>query len=345
MRRAALAALVALAAAAPGHAARPAPSWAQPAIDVVVSRGLMAADAATFRPNDVLTQGELTALVTGLAGKPPAVAAPAAAPVTLAGLDVQLVRAVGLEDAAAAVTRAARRAGLAPPGRFGAEVVARLLGLRKNHLAASEHLELLPNDLATRAEAAYSAARVLRLGSAEIENVRAAAMAFALPVLDPLQRQVLAAAARFVGFPYVWGGESERAEGPAWPFGPQVQGGFDCSGYAWRVYRLQAYPDAPALAGVLRGRTTFGLSGEVPRAARIPLATIAPGDLLFFGTQGARSTPAQIIHLSIYAGNGWMLHSSDRGVTLVPLTGWYRTSFAWARRPLAEAGLAAAPTS
>jgi hypothetical protein len=34
-----------------------------------------------------------------------------------------------------------------------------------------------------------------------------------------------------------------------------------------------------------------------------------------------------------------MIHSSGQGVALSPLTGWYKTNFAWARRPLAEAGL------
>jgi hypothetical protein len=35
-----------------------------------------------------------------------------------------------------------------------------------------------------------------------------------------------------------------------------------------------------------------------------------------------------------------MVHSSSRGTTIAPLDGWYVASFAWARRPLAEAGLA-----
>ena len=43
--------------------------------------------------------------------------------------------------------------------------------------------------------------------------------------------------------------------------------------------------------------------------------------------------------MGIYLGNGWMVHSSDRGTTLTPMTGWYETRFAWGRRPLAEAGL------
>ena len=45
--------------------------------------------------------------------------------------------------------------------------------------------------------------------------------------------------------------------------------------------------------------------------------------------------------MGIYVGNGWFVHSSDEGVTLQPLDGWYATRFAWARRPLAEAGLTA----
>jgi hypothetical protein len=49
--------------------------------------------------------------------------------------------------------------------------------------------------------------------------------------------------------------------------------------------------------------------------------------------------------MGIYVGSGWIAHSSRFGTTLVPLEGWYRTRFAWGRRPLAEAGLAPAPAS
>jgi hypothetical protein len=34
-----------------------------------------------------------------------------------------------------------------------------------------------------------------------------------------------------------------------------------------------------------------------------------------------------------------MVHSSGDGTTITPFDGWYRESFAWARRPLREAGL------
>jgi cell wall-associated NlpC family hydrolase len=59
---------------------------------------------------------------------------------------------------------------------------------------------------------------------------------------------------------------------------------------------------------------------------------------MFFG-RGPRSKPAQIDHAAIYLGNGWLVQSSGYGVALAPFDGWYRSSFAWARRPLAEAGL------
>jgi cell wall-associated NlpC family hydrolase len=66
---------------------------------------------------------------------------------------------------------------------------------------------------------------------------------------------------------------------------------------------------------------------------------VQPGDLLFFGSAGPRSKPAQINHMGIYLGSGWFVQSSDQGVALSPLTSaWYSSRFAWARRPLAEAG-------
>jgi len=59
----------------------------------------------------------------------------------------------------------------------------------------------------------------------------------------------------------------------------------------------------------------------------------------FFGAAGSHSTGGQIIHTGIYVGDGWFIHSSGEGVALASLTGWYRTEFAWGRRPLREAGL------
>lgn len=311
-------------------------SWAQGPIRLVVTHGLMARSAAAFRPNDALTQAELQDLVAGLTEEPPKEVANPEAPVTMAQLDARLVRVLELSSEASTFYEAAAAAGLRPPARFGTEVVARLLGLRTNHPTGQDDLERLPSDPAPRAEVAYSVAQILRMSDWETKNVEDAAAAFEIPTLTPWQRRVLATAVGFIGFPYVWGGESEW---PASPFGLQARGGFDCSGFAWRVYKLQSYRSAPQLANTLRGRTAAAMAGEVPRRMRIMLARLAPGDLLFFGDGGRRAKPGQVDHMGIYLGNGWLIHSSRYGVALAPVAGWYDNRLAWGRRPLAEAGL------
>jgi cell wall-associated NlpC family hydrolase len=223
--------------------------------------------------------------------------------------------------------------------RFGSEAVARLLGLRTNHPAALDALELSPGEPATRAEAAFSAARVLRFREGETESAQEVAATFALPALTPWQKRILTTAARFLGYPYVWGGESELKQSV---YGPQVHGGFDCSGFVWRVYRLQSYANGGRLAATLRGRTTYSMSGEVPQAKRISFADLEPADVIFFGARGPKSKPPQVDHMGIYLGNGWFIHSSSYGVALATLSGWYERRFAWGRRPLAEAGLVSA---
>jgi cell wall-associated NlpC family hydrolase len=118
-----------------------------------------------------------------------------------------------------------------------------------------------------------------------------------------------------------------------------MPGGFDCSGFVWRVFKLQPFAAAPSLARVLVGRTTYEMSGEVTRGARVTRDALRPGDIVFFGSRGPRSRPSEVGHMGIYVGNDWLVHSSRFGTTLVPMTGWYATSFAWGRSPLVEAGL------
>jgi cell wall-associated NlpC family hydrolase len=309
-------------------------SWAAPEIATVVADGLMGSDLDTFRPDDPLTAGDLADVLAAF-GLTSSVADPAR-PVTMRELDARLVTASGLRPEAREIREAALEAGLSPTQYLGTETVARLLGLRLNHPRAQEQLELQLSQPATRAEAAYSVARLLTISEAELESVRAEAGSFVSPVLTTWQQAVLRRALHFVGAPYVWAGMSERTQRL---YDGTMPGGFDCSGFVWRVYKLQPFAGAPGLAAVLKGRTTYTMSGEVPRSERIPFAALEPADVVFFGSRGPGSTPAQVTHMGIYLGNGWIVHSSDHGVTLQPLTGWYGTRFAWARRPLAEAGL------
>ena len=261
--------------------------------------------------------------------------APGAA-VSLKKLDAVLVGYLGMGGAAREIQKTLADAGLQPPANTGTEAVARMLGLRLNHPAAQDGLELRPLQAITRAEAAYSFAQLLTLDESTLESVQAAADAFTLPALTDWQRRVLTTAIHYVGFPYIWGGTSP---GPETLFGVSSGGGFDCSGFVWRVYKLTPYGDEGTLASVLRGRTTYQMSGEVLRSARITAAKLQPGDVMFFGANGPRSKPSVVDHTALYLGNGWFVQSSSEGVTLRPFDGWYTRTFAWARRPLREAGL------
>jgi hypothetical protein len=107
---------------------------------------------------------------------------------------------------------------------------------------------------------------------------------------------VVAAAKRFLGLRYLWGGVS------AW--------GFDCSGLVWDVFRAH---------GVTVPRDAAPQSG---RGRSVPPGSLRPGDLVFYGS------PAT--HVAIVAGRGTMIESPDsaHSVRLVPL----RPGFSSARR-------------
>jgi cell wall-associated NlpC family hydrolase len=257
-------------------------------------------------------------------------------PVTLSQFDAVLVDTLGLSGAATRFRDTVRQAGLNPPKRFGTETVARLLGLRTNHPARQDKLELLPGKPITRAEAAYSIAQTLSFNGDELQWVDDVSFEFTLPGFNGWQKRILNYAVGFVGYPYIWGGTSPKKQ---YLFGRYVPGGFDCSGLVWRVYKLRQYSGGKRLSKVLRGRTTYRMSGEVKRSKRIAFGSLQPGDVIFFGLRGWRSKPNQVNHMAIYLGDNWFVQSSGNGVDVVPLEGWYRSRFAWGRRPLAEAGL------
>jgi cell wall-associated NlpC family hydrolase len=323
---------------------RSGPNWAAPQIATVVAAGLMGPDVPSFRPDDPLTRGDLHEAILAL-GKAHRAPTDPTRVVTMRELDAQLVAAAGLLPAARQIRLAAQAGGLEPTDMLGTESVARLLGLRVNHPVGQEDLERSPKQPASRAEAAYSLAKLSLLDPSRIDAVRQVVATFSVPALTEWQRLVLTRALRFVGYPYVFAGTSEKPQ-TIWSAGApggqlSVPGGFDCSGLVWRVFKLQPYDGAPSLADVLKGRTTYAMSGEVKKTQRIAPGLVQPADVLFFGTQGTQSKPSEIGHSGIYVGNGWFVHSSSGGVTLQLLQGWYADELAWARRPLAEAGLTA----
>ena len=346
-RRARIAAAIAaalplVAVAVPARAAQLG-TWDRAQEQSVARAGILPNLPGGFHGEQALSSAQLSAALQALSQQAPpqstgenATAAPTpptaahvpSGRITVATFDRILVEQLGMSDVAAAVQAEARRAGLQPPSRFGTEVVARELGLRFNHPAPDDRLELYPTDPITRAEAAWSFAQVLDSGSGALDYARATLARFKLPVYSGPQRTALRLAVSKIGMPYVWGGESDTTSSA---YGYQAHGGYDCSGLVWRVFKLSGNPAGRAIGG----RTAAQMAGEIPRSQRIAFDAIQPADLLFFGTAsfGGKATESSIVHTGIALSGDWMIHSSDQGVYVSPLfEDWRRQEFAWARR-------------
>jgi len=107
-----------------------------------------------------------------------------------------------------------------------------------------------------------------------------------VPVNDPVAAKAIAFARSRLGLPYQWGGT-----GPL----------YDCSGLTQASY---------AYAGVALPRTT---PMQFAYGPRIPVSTIAPGDLIFFASDGTAAAPG---HVAIYLGGGQMLDAPHTGAVL-----------------------------
>jgi len=267
-----------------------------------------------------------TAPGDGVPSPAPAVRAPAGR-VSVTAFDRVIVDQLGLSDVAAHVQRATATAGLRPPAYYGTEVVARFLGLRYDHPAGTDQLELFPWDPITRAEAAWSLAQLLTDGSWSVQSARQTLMGYALPHMSADQLSALRIAVSRIGYPYVWGGTTDdTSDGLA-------HGGFDCSGFVWRVFKVSGLPWGRRIGG----RTAAQMAQEIPHRDRLHDDQLRPGDLLFFGSAhfNSTATEANVIHAGIYLGDNWVIHSSGQGVYVLPLRGsWLGDQFTWGRRVL-----------
>ncbi|MHB1015582.1 MAG: C40 family peptidase [Desulfurivibrionaceae bacterium] len=99
-----------------------------------------------------------------------------------------------------------------------------------------------------------------------------------------LRKMLVSTAEGFLGIPYEWGGESAGT-------------GFDCSGLAMTIYKLNGL-DLPR-----NSMAQFQAGTPVRRE------DLAPGDLVFFATNG----DSEVSHVGIYTGNGRFIHASKKG--------------------------------
>jgi cell wall-associated NlpC family hydrolase len=247
--------------------------------------------------------------------------------VTVTGFDAMAVDQLGLADVATHVQQVTAQAGLRPPSFYGTEVVARFLGLRHEQPVPTEQFDLFPTDQITRAEAAWSLAQILDNTSWSASYARETLSPYQLPAMTADQLTALRIAVSRIGYPYIWGGTTDNtADG-------LPHGGFDCSGFVWRVYKISGLPWGEQI----HGRTAAQMAGEIARRQRLGYSQLRPGDILFFGSAhfNSTATEANIIHTGIYLGDNWVINSSDQGVYVLPLKGsWLGDEFAWGRRVL-----------
>ena len=100
---------------------------------------------------------------------------------------------------------------------------------------------------------------------------------------DATFARLIEEAENYLGYPYVWGGDSPETS-------------FDCSGFVSYVFTNSGVRDV----GRLGATSLYGA------CAKITAAQAKPGDLIFF--EGTIPGDTGISHVGIYVGDGWMLH-------------------------------------
>ncbi len=92
----------------------------------------------------------------------------------------------------------------------------------------------------------------------------------------------------FAGRPYLWGGTSAKA--------------FDCSGFTKTIYFMHGW----ILSRDASQQVNQGT--EIDRTDL--LASVQPGDLLFFGRKATDEKPERATHVGMYTGNSFFIHCS-----------------------------------
>ena len=100
---------------------------------------------------------------------------------------------------------------------------------------------------------------------------------------DETFRRLIEEAEKYIGYPYVWGGDSPETS-------------FDCSGFISYVFAASGVRDV----GRLGATSLYG------RCTPIAPQKVRPGDLIFF--EGTISGEEGITHVGLYVGGNHMLH-------------------------------------
>ena len=103
---------------------------------------------------------------------------------------------------------------------------------------------------------------------------------------DSSVQALMVEAAKYLGFPYVWGGSSPSTS-------------FDCSGFVCWVFTNSGVHNVP--------RTTA--QGIYDQCTPVSASDAKAGDIIFF--TGTYNSAGAVSHVGIYCGNGTMIHCGD----------------------------------
>lgn len=101
--------------------------------------------------------------------------------------------------------------------------------------------------------------------------------------VSELQKEIVEYALKFVGNPYVWGGES-------------LTRGADCSGFVQTIYADFGY----SIPRVSKDQATGA-------GRKVSVSDIQPGDLIFY-----TNSYGTVNHVAMYIGNGKIVHASNK---------------------------------
>lgn len=199
------------------------------------------------------------------------------------------------------------------PSYEGYSVVASDLHLRYRET------RVLPGGKYPRAEMAYSLQMVDRPEAWRVEYVKENFnwVHCQKPWLGPLRGKAMDAAFSKIGYPYVWGGESDKERG------------YDCSGLVYYV-----------LSSVM-GHPMQRVADDQARDKRYPQVNrkeLLAGDPIYFFDKETGDPAEYIGHAGMYIGTGMFIHStgSNSGVSVDYLSGYWEKHFAWGKRVIDE---------